>query len=116
MELGADLELKICWGIDVYTRTNIFSVLGSYHAINENNDFIDLLIKVSNFCNFEGWNLRSTCCKMREMIMDEEQRVKMGLKKEHWVYCRILEDVLLLRCGRQGFRFFSKGVGVICRR
>lgn len=116
LELGKDLELKICWGVDVYTRCNIFMALGSYQFVTENHDFIDQLIKVSNFSNFEGWNLRFTCRKMREFIKQESERTKLGLKKEYWVYCRILEDFLLYRSSREGFRFFSKGLGVICKR
>lgn len=116
LQLGPDLDIKTCWGIDVYTRYNIYSILGVRDSIDEKNAFIDALMKVSNFTNFEGWNLRQSCQLMREMLKNPELRKKLGLQPEFWAYSRMVEDLLLYKQGREGFRLFSKGVGVVCIR
>ena len=116
LQLGSDLDIKLCWGIDVYTRYNIYSILGLKDSLEEKNEFIDALLKVSNFTNFEGWNLRRSCQLMREMLKDPEMKKKLGLKPVFGAYSKIVEDLLLYKQGREGFRLFSKGVGVVCVR
>lgn len=116
LNLGSDLEVKLCWGFDVYTRYNVYSILGLKENIEEKNAFIDSLLKVSNFVGFEGWNLRQSCQKMREMLKDPEMRSKLGLIPQYWTYCKMVEDLLLYKQGREGFRMFSKGVGVVCTK
>lgn len=116
LSLEADLEVKLCWGFDVYTRYNVYSILGLKENIDEKIVFIECLLKVSNFVGFEGWNLRKSCEKMREMLKDKEMRTKLGLIPEYWTYCKMVEDLLLYKQGREGFRMFSKGVGVVCTR
>ena len=112
--MALNLDIKTCWGIDVYTRYNIYSILGVRDTIDEKNAFIDALMKVSNFTNFEGWNLRQSCQLMREMLQNPDLRKKLGLKPEFWAYSKMVEDLLLYKQGREGFRLFSKGVGIIC--
>ena len=115
MELDRDLKLKLCWGIDLPTRVGIFNCLGYSLGSDENRGlFLDDLIKVSNFTDFEGWNLRAICQKMRELIKDERMRETLGLKTEYWPVCRVIEDLMLYKVARTGFRFYSKGYGVIC--
>jgi hypothetical protein len=116
LHVGSDLDIKMCWGIDVYTRYNIYSILGVKDSIDEKNAFIDTLLKVSNFTSFEGWNLRRSCQLLREMILDPDKREKLGLLPEFWLYSKMVEDLLLYKQGREGFRLYSKGLGVVCVR
>jgi hypothetical protein len=116
MKLGKDLELRQCWGIDVHTRLNIYTILGHDNEQEEKNHFIDSLIKVSNECGFEGWNIQNSCRRMKEIIENPEMVKLMKVKKEYWVFCDILEKFLQFQGVREGFRCFSKGIGVICRK
>jgi hypothetical protein len=122
LSLDKDLMLTLSWGVDLFTRSCIFSLLGHNYIeyTDSKNNFIDLLIKVSNLMNFEGWNIRGTCQKLRELIKDPKSRQKYGIAddsiQQFWIYCRIIEDIALYKCARQGVRFFSKGIGVICMR
>lgn len=115
MELDQDLKLKLCWGIDFPTRVGIFNCLGdSLGSEASRGQFIDDLIKVSNFADFEGWNLRAICKKMRELLKDIRMRACLQLDVRYWPLCLVLEDLLLYKAARSSFRFFSKGYGVIC--
>ena len=51
------IKTQIVWGIDVYTRKNIFYLLPNNLSVFEKNEIVDKIVKNMNFTDIEGWNL-----------------------------------------------------------
>jgi hypothetical protein len=60
--LKDDVEETLCWGLDLYTRKNVFYILPEDCTDEERNDFIsNSLMKAINLQREEGYDMLRAC-------------------------------------------------------
>lgn len=112
--LGKDVEERLSWGIDIYTRKNIFMVLPECkEEIETKYDFIqNKLIRAINFQHENGWDMRHACEFIIERTGKGCQEGMFDLKDRE--YAKILLKALNMNQEKEAFRVHSKGQGLIC--
>ena len=130
--LGEDVEERLSWGIDIYTRKNIFFVLPeNKEEIDAKFDFIQnklmkainlqVFFKISWFIGFlrnfyekkeNGYDMKIACNYILEKTnaKSEDTMFDKGDRK----YAKILLKALNLNQDPEAFRVHSKGQGLIC--
>ena len=66
--LGADVSLRQCWGIDFYSRKNLFHLLPTELDYEQKAIVIDNIVRELNFQGHDGWNLLKSAQKTLRVI------------------------------------------------
>jgi [histone H3]-lysine4 N-trimethyltransferase ATXR3 len=135
-EQQPQIEERLTWGIDLFTRNIIYHCLpeididGAKKTSNEarRNHFIEhSLAKAMNFMGAEGYNLLETCnyikqhaelpfqlpVKKEEAEEGDQPPVKLFSERDY-LYADLLARNYELAEDKTGFRVHTKGKGAIC--
>jgi hypothetical protein len=138
-----DISIRQTWGIDFYSRKNMFHLLPQGLNVDEKALIIDSILRQLNFLGHDGWNIilaiQKIIKKLKTMLKnfmslyeekDKKQKMKQWnqflqqhcetkqdkikkLKKLKRGLCILLKQLNIKQL-RQHVKSFSKGLGVIC--
>ena len=136
--LDVDVKEAISWGIDLYTRKNIFHLLHETHSTNDKHRFIETtILKAANLCGNSGYFVH----RVLDFILAHSKRKcdaendEVFFSNQDRKYAKLLKKVLLAagleenfddfqekyktldnkqRVAYEAFRLHSKGMGGIC--
>ncbi|KAL4503070.1 hypothetical protein ABPG72_014299 [Tetrahymena utriculariae] len=75
--IGRDVEETLCWGIDLYTKKNIFYILPERYSDEQKNMFIQFqLMKAINLQKDKGWDIIHCCNFILERSQNKKQRLE----------------------------------------
>ncbi|KAL4455403.1 hypothetical protein ABPG74_012555 [Tetrahymena malaccensis] len=75
--VGRDVEETLCWGIDLYTKKNIFYILPERYSDEQKNMFIQFqLMKAINLQKDKGWDIIHCCNFILERSQNKKQRLE----------------------------------------
>jgi hypothetical protein len=140
-----DIAIRQTWGIDFYSRKNMFHLLPPTLKNKEKGLILDQILRFLNFQNHNGWNILKAAKKILKKLktiykthkkrkqelptltkmkkwMDffktnsKNQQEQIELMKKVTVALNILVKQLQVKQLRDLVRSFSKGLGVICTK
>ena len=141
--LDREVSLRQCWGIDFYSRKNLFHLLPSELSHDHRALIIDNIVRELNFQGHNGWNLVKSARKtqrdiqlrlaslrgsspvighsavggnLQDFLANGEMPAK-DLLQEVEILARgveVLIKQLSIKQLRECVRAFSKGLGVVC--
>lgn len=77
--LGKDVSLRQCWGVDFYSRKNLFHLLPRLLQVHQKGLIIDNALRELNFQGNNGWNVIAALRKTYKAISHRLNEVKSAL-------------------------------------
>ncbi|EGR33923.1 SET domain protein, partial [Ichthyophthirius multifiliis] len=130
--IGQDVEENVSWGIDLYTKKNIFYVINECASDKDKNQFIQFqLLKAVNLLKENGWDIQKVC----QFIIDNSQKkCQIGQDYRNYLFSNqdkkfskcILNCILFMQqevisknldknnIFQEAFRIHTKGIGLTC--
>ncbi|KAL4444781.1 hypothetical protein ABPG74_015989 [Tetrahymena malaccensis] len=122
--LGVDVKETLCWGIDQYTKKNIYYILPENEKEDVKFRFIQCsLMKAANLLENDGWEMKKVCdfiirnseSKKSRINHDESKpKIKYIFSNSDRKFAKILNKAIELKVDQEAFRIHPKGMGVIC--
>ncbi|KAL4493614.1 hypothetical protein ABPG72_004107 [Tetrahymena utriculariae] len=122
--LGVDVKETLCWGIDQYTKKNIYYILPETEKEEIKFRFIQCsLMKAANLLENDGWEMKKVCdfiirnseSKKSRINHDESKpKIKYIFSNSDRKFAKILNKAIELKVDQEAFRIHPKGMGVIC--
>ncbi|EAR85193.3 SET domain protein (macronuclear) [Tetrahymena thermophila SB210] len=122
--LGVDVKETLCWGIDQYTKKNIYYILPENEKEEIKFRFIQCsLMKAANLLENDGWEMKKVCdfiirnseSKKSRINHDESKpKIKYIFSNSDRKFAKILNKAIELKIDQEAFRIHPKGMGVIC--
>ena len=138
-QLKKRVEVKLCWGADLFTRKNLCCLMPSYLTFEQQSYYANKIISGLNEYGYEGWNI-SHC--LRTLVKESEKEITLLKKKPKknnlglnnlsercfkenkeeklkmaeeslLVFSNLLKNSLIAQV-RPALRIHSKGLGVVC--
>lgn len=84
LELGKDIAVKLCWGIDLFTRKNLFLLIPLFLSIEARAEMVDLVVKCLNESGLEGWNISNAitraAAELRRLAAESSEAAESNTK------------------------------------
>lgn len=64
MKIEKDVVLKLCWGVDLFTRKNIFFLTPSFLSNDERLQLVNQIIRELNSSGIDGWDITNAVLKL----------------------------------------------------
>ena len=80
--LGKDVSLRQCWGVDFYSRKNLFHLLPRHLTVPQKGLIIDNALRELNFQGANGWNVTLALVTTYKALTTRFNEIKSGLNSK----------------------------------